>query len=1018
MKNNSIKYTVLALASLIASVSCQRELDPHGYGNYGDITGIIITPTVDGLPVKTTTEAGDGTYNEDLISNYCWFIFSDAAGTTPLRCGMETGSSPKTLVLDSVLPSGGTAYVYVIANLPEPYTLDAEQGIVNSSTSAVVGKTLSALEALEFDSAFYNFTSATTGLPAPANFVMRTEAPVAFTLEASSTVEVTASLKRVAAKIVLDLKVAKEVKQMQTNAAGAEIYKKTWQADIQHIQVYMLWGSTHGLIDGTKLDYKTAANPSDWFYSASPRYAMYTNPDGGSYDAATNTVSGSVPSSRYTEQDIDVVSSTWEQVYQINQDGSGNPIWIWSASTAEENKTASNIGDKTYGDWDYTLDGEGHKIPVVDAEGNFQYTLGEKTERKPYYIISSLPMYSMPITWNVNDAHAPFIKVILPWQGGTRNEDGDGSTFTPDAKTTEFYYKILVPERTSLDANGCYHISVDLSVLGSEADEVPVELYSTYHVVDWNATAETVGGVESAGRYLDCNTYFEFYSQSEMTIPVSSSHDITIVSTGANAPSATYTDYSSTASTLPRNSLTYSTTNSTGNYYKITPESNSNVTISHTQEAMLSNMSNRDIARITYTFRVQHADNATYYKDITVVQYPSLYIQSYLNSNYEDGSSSYNSNKGYVFINGQSSPSMGSSSNTATDWYYWTGLTSYSYSTGNNNPHMYLITTKVVDSSLGYVVGDPRKSTVSIPTDANSYVSFTSAPDIESNSRSLTYYYPTENTSQTVSMISPSFKIASSYGKCGYGFGYDYAVARCAAYQEDGYPAGRWRVPTKAEFEYITTLSANSLIPPLFNTVEYACDNGLGYKYWSANGMIKAKDSGEATLIGEDEEYTIDTNSSNFSSGSFSKTYPEFSIEFTGYSSIDTEYVGYSATTGTLSISGEEANFTISKIVVYWYSNESYRYDPDNVTISSGGGSVSDSSASGIYSSTWTGSSSSVTLSLSSNYTYRATKIEITASQTPGNYAFVRCVYDDWYWGSERPLGEGATTFTWGDKQR
>ena len=32
--------------------------------------------------------------------------------------------------------------------------------------------------------------------------------------------------------------------------------------------------------------------------------------------------------------------------------------------------------------------------------------------------------------------------------------------------------------------------------------------------------------------------------------------------------------------------------------------------------------------------------------------------------------------------------------------------------------------------------------------------------------------------------------------------------------------------------------------------------------------------------------------------------------------------------------------------------------------------------------------------------------------------AFARCVYDDWYWGSERPLGKNATTFTWGDKQR
>ena len=29
----------------------------------------------------------------------------------------------------------------------------------------------------------------------------------------------------------------------------------------------------------------------------------------------------------------------------------------------------------------------------------------------------------------------------------------------------------------------------------------------------------------------------------------------------------------------------------------------------------------------------------------------------------------------------------------------------------------------------------------------------------------------------------------------------------------------------------------------------------------------------------------------------------------------------------------------------------------------------------------------------------------------------VRCVYDDWYWGSERVLtGDAKETFTWGDE--
>ena len=52
---------------------------------------------------------------------------------------------------------------------------------------------------------------------------------------------------------------------------------------------------------------------------------------------------------------------------------------------------------------------------------------------------------------------------------------------------------------------------------------------------------------------------------------------------------------------------------------------------------------------------------------------------------------------------------------------------------------------------------------------------------------------------------------------------YSDAEKRCAAYQEDGYPAGRWRVPTKAEVKYIIQLSGWGVIPVLseqFNSTD------------------------------------------------------------------------------------------------------------------------------------------------------------------------------------------------------
>lgn len=107
--------------------------------------------------------------------------------------------------------------------------------------------------------------------------------------------------------------------------------------------------------------------------------------------------------------------------------------------------------------------------------------------------------------------------------------------------------------------------------------------------------------------------------------------------------------------------------------------------------------------------------------------------------------------------------------------------------------------------------------------------------------RNLTYYHPTENSERTERMLSPEFLVASSYGVCGTAFSLNEARRRCAAYQEDGYPAGRWRVPTYAEVEYIISLSAWGKIPVLFNNSS---------PYWSAHGLIQNSNGTIASATG------------------------------------------------------------------------------------------------------------------------------------------------------------------------
>lgn len=99
--------------------------------------------------------------------------------------------------------------------------------------------------------------------------------------------------------------------------------------------------------------------------------------------------------------------------------------------------------------------------------------------------------------------------------------------------------------------------------------------------------------------------------------------------------------------------------------------------------------------------------------------------------------------------------------------------------------------------------------------------------------RTLTWYYPTEKSARTANMLAPSYRVSSKFNGTEFGsISMPYAEYRCAAYQEDGFPAGRWRLPTKAEVNFIAQLSAKGFIELLFNN---------GGIYWSAHGAIKVQ---------------------------------------------------------------------------------------------------------------------------------------------------------------------------------
>lgn len=68
-------------------------------------------------------------------------------------------------------------------------------------------------------------------------------------------------------------------------------------------------------------------------------------------------------------------------------------------------------------------------------------------------------------------------------------------------------------------------------------------------------------------------------------------------------------------------------------------------------------------------------------------------------------------------------------------------------------------------------------------------------------------------------------------------------VQRCAMYQEAGYPAGRWRLPTEAEFAFMMKLQADGTLPGLFAAnCYYRMSDGRGIRISTADDGIPYTD--------------------------------------------------------------------------------------------------------------------------------------------------------------------------------
>lgn len=105
----------------------------------------------------------------------------------------------------------------------------------------------------------------------------------------------------------------------------------------------------------------------------------------------------------------------------------------------------------------------------------------------------------------------------------------------------------------------------------------------------------------------------------------------------------------------------------------------------------------------------------------------------------------------------------------------------------------------------------------------------------------LCYYYPTAEgqLDEQAFMIAPVFRFASgkaellqanTSGHTSDNLIRENARRRCASFQENGYPAGRWRLPTIGELYFFRMLYTKGVLPEIFNTSR---------AYWCAQFVTK-----------------------------------------------------------------------------------------------------------------------------------------------------------------------------------
>ena len=505
-----------------------------------------------------------------------------------------------------------------------------------------------------------------------------------------------------------------------------------------------------------------------------------------------------------------------------------------------------------------------------------------------------LTFYSYSSKWNSGDMHAPCFILQIPWK------NTNSSTYV-----THYYQVQINSYGKELASNHWYDLTLNVGVLGSTVAALPKEINScSYQVLDWSHITTVFDREEEEvdieeWQYLIINESQVVMNNTRTgTFYFDSSHSIAWNLEWPKQSEMTAEKYNFIVNDFDEIERQYNAQNKYASYYlDCTTKSPYAVCLDQGNLNFIKNSCFSVSGRqFTFTLPEQITDQATHkiytpvyvhvkvwldmdsddvldaeemdhVYHLTFVYHPPMYILP-------DTSTQYS-----IFVNGRHRYTTTQNGNIqGIDIKH--GSHNLGEARGDSDQGddlcMYVISVssftkddtfrwraKQSDSYVqkSYIIGDPRSRSPmnfanygmtnnwvrdQIPYN-NNWTTYNQNVG-NGQGRRLEYYYPTSTEAEAYRIVAPKFRMSSFYGGYSNDCTPEGAVLRCASYQEDGYPAGRWRVPTTAEVQYVIMLQQIGAILPIFYKENW---------YYSASQQVQSLGEVRATSDDNDKASSV-----------------------------------------------------------------------------------------------------------------------------------------------------------------